>query len=166
MMSLRRPRRRLGANVTASLHRLPRCFKSGNTASGSLRDRRRCDVARQPRHACQGLGKERCFPGPAFHAAIRHGRRLCCFTLLRACKVELLRYKDKGKCLNSAVFSPWDHLKRLTPQPLAGLYIPTPSHILWEPLSHAAITARRVLTNLCPSKYIARYSFLQLCELK
>ena len=46
----------------------------------------------------------------------------------------------KGMVLCSAVFSPLDRTECFTLYPLADLFIPTPTWLLWESISHAAIT--------------------------
>ena len=70
--------------------------------------------------------------------------------------------KCKGTFLCSAGFSPWDCSKRFTLHPLADLFIPTPSGLLWEAFSHVAITARRLSILIFASAW---YSFIQLTEL-
>ena len=54
--------------------------------------------------------------------------------------------------------------KRFTFHPLADLFIPRPSQLLWEAFSHAAI-ARRLFVHISTTVCIARYSFIQLSEL-
>ena len=49
-------------------------------------------------------------------------------------------FKGKGLFLYSVVSSPRDCSKRFTLHPLADLFISTPSRLLWEAFSHAAIT--------------------------
>ena len=53
--------------------------------------------------------------------------------------------------LYSVVSIPWDCSKRFTLHPLADLFIPTPTRLLWEAVSHAAITARRLFVQICQS---------------
>ena len=47
---------------------------------------------------------------------------------------------------------------------LADLFIPRPSQLIWETFSHAAI-ARKLFVHISTTVCIARYSFIQLCEL-
>ena len=49
--------------------------------------------------------------------------------------------------------------------PLADLFIPRPFQLIWEALSHAAVTARRLFVHISTTVCIARYSFIQLSEL-
>ena len=57
-------------------------------------------------------------------------------------------------------------LKCFTLHPLADLFIPRPFQLLWEAFSHAAITAQRLFIHISTTVFIARYSFIQLSELK
>ena len=67
--------------------------------------------------------------------------------------------------LYSAVSGPQDCSKRFTLHPLADLFIPRPSQLLWEVFSHAAIAARRLFVHISTTVCIDRYSFIQLSEL-
>ena len=53
---------------------------------------------------------------------------------------------------------------RFTFHIIADLLIPTPSQLLCEAFSHAAITVRRLFRY--PPLSVARYSFIQLSELE
>ena len=65
--------------------------------------------------------------------------------------------------LYSAVSSPWDCSKRFILHPLAEIFIPTPSQLLWEAFSHAAITARRLFVQM--SVYVCIQAVIYTAEL-
>ena len=62
------------------------------------------------------------------------------------------------------VSSPLDRTKDFTLHPLADLFIPTPTRLLREEFSHAAITHEDDSLTFPPLS-IAMYSFIQLSEL-
>ena len=49
---------------------------------------------------------------------------------------------------------------------LADVFNLTPSRLLWETSSHAAVNAQRLFIYKYPPMSIARYSFIQLSELE
>ena len=55
--------------------------------------------------------------------------------------------------LYSAVSSPSDRSTRFTLHSPADLLIPTPTRLLWEAFSHAAIIARRLITHISTTVY-------------
>ena len=70
----------------------------------------------------------------------------------------------KRPFLYNVVSSPWDCSKRFTLHPLADLFIPTPSWLLWEAFSHAETFSHFAKTIDCRSSFSckwvpARYSF-------
>ena len=58
----------------------------------------------------------------------------------------------------------WTAQNALHFAPLAGLFIPTPTRLLWEAQSHAAITCEDYSLTFPPPS-LARYSFIQLSDL-
>ena len=73
---------------------------------------------------------------------------------------KIIKKKGKGTLLYSAVSSLWDRSKRFTLHPLADLFIPRPSQLLWEAFNHAI--ARKLFVHISTTVCIARYSFIQL----
>ena len=71
-----------------------------------------------------------------------------------------------GKFLYSAVSNPPDCSKQFTLYSLADLFNQTPSQLLWEASSHAAINAQTLFIHKYPPMSITRYSFTQLSELE
>ena len=77
----------------------------------------------------------------------------------------------KGLFLYDAVSSPLDCSKRFTlPPPLADLFIPTPTLVLWESFSPCkyhlvTFTCKYYLVTFTPPS-IGKYSFIQLSELR
>ena len=57
-------------------------------------------------------------------------------------------FKCFGCFLHRAVSSPLECSKRFTLHPLADLFILTPTWLLWEVFSHAAITVQRIFTHI------------------
>ena len=95
------------------------------------------------------------------------------FTLLYSAKYMLLAAGDitmisfiekciKGMFSCSTVSSPLDHSKRFTLHPLADLFIPTPTRILWEAFSHSAYVTNTIHSHFFPPLPVARYLFIQL----
>ena len=64
--------------------------------------------------------------------------------------------------LHTAVPSPLYHSKRFKLHPLADLFIPAPTRLLWEAFSHVAIYYEKNESLTCPPPSIARYSSTQL----
>ena len=62
------------------------------------------------------------------------------------------------------VSSPLYCSKCFTLHPLPHLFIPTPSRVLWEALSHAAVTARRPFIRIITTAY-SQVPFIQTNEL-
>ena len=62
-----------------------------------------------------------------------------------------------------SVSSPLDGSKGFTLHPLADLFIPTPTRLLWEAFSHAALM-RKDFPLTFPPLSIDRYTFIQLSE--
>ena len=87
-------------------------------------------------------------------------------TECRGCTSHRQKGKKKVKIcfIYSAVYSSSDRSKRFTLHPLAGLFIPAPTRLLWEAFSYAAIT-REDYSLIFPPLSVARYSFIQLIEL-
>ena len=56
--------------------------------------------------------------------------------------------KLKGLFLYNAVSSPQDCSKHFSLRPLADLFIPKPTGLLWEALSHIAITAQKLFVHI------------------
>ena len=65
---------------------------------------------------------------------------------------EEITRTTKGMFLYSAVSSQLDHSKRVTLHPLADMFIPTLTRLLWQAFSHAAVTVQRLFTHI-PSVY-------------
>ena len=63
------------------------------------------------------------------------------------------RVGRKGTFLYSAVYSRRDYSKRCKLHTLADVLIPTPSRLLWEAFSHAAITPRRLFLHISTTAY-------------
>ena len=66
---------------------------------------------------------------------------------------SIITNEDKGTFLHSAVSSNWDCSKHFTLHPLADLFFRTPTRLLWEPFSYAAITAQRLFVHISTSVY-------------
>ena len=79
-----------------------------------------------------------------------------------------LKIKVKVKVTSYIVQYPnhQDCSKRCTRYSLAELFNRTPSRLLWETSSHAAINARRVSGHKYPLLSIASYSFIHLSEIQ
>ena len=73
---------------------------------------------------------------------------------------------QKGKFLPIVVSDSEDCPKRFTLYSLADLFNHTPSRLLWEAFSHAAISSRIIFVHIYSSLSRARYSFVQLSELE
>ena len=65
----------------------------------------------------------------------------------------LVVIKCKCMVLYSSVSCPSDRSKRFILHRLAGMLIPTLTRLLWEEVSHAAITARRQFTHIFTDVY-------------
>ena len=87
-----------------------------------------------------------------------HCQWCCVFTLHISNHVQRLVY--------NAVSNPQDCSKHFTFHSLADLFNWTPSQVLWEAFSHAAINLQRLLMYIYPPLSIAKYSFIQLSGLE
>ena len=93
----------------------------------------------------------------------RFASNVCCCDsdVLQSTSYEEKTQNGKGTFLYSTVSGLSDRSKHFTLQSLTHMFIPTPTQLLWDPLSHAAITHEGYSLTFPPLS-IARYSFIQL----
>ena len=82
-------------------------------------------------------------------------------------KVPLTNEKQKRKCFYIVhVSSSLDRIRRFTLHPLADLFIPTPTRLIWESFQpRSNYVLRRLFHSfIFPQASIARYSFIHIAE--